>query len=80
MATVVNEEILSERARIVQDESGKYHYYRDDIELEKGVLLNKQRVDDNWEIYTKWMTYFTAYPDKFIELITPAESNFKLFF
>ena len=77
---VLNEEVISERARIVQDDSGKYHYFRDDIELEKGILLNRQRVDEQWDVYTKWMNYFTAYPDKFIELITPAESTFKLFF
>ena len=76
----LNEEVISERARIVQDDSGKYHYFRDDIELEKGILLNRQRVDEQWDVYTKWMNYFTAYPDKFIELITPAESTFKLFF
>ena len=77
---VLTEEVISERARIIQDDGGKYHYFRDNIELEKGVLLNRQRVDDQWDVYTKWMNYFTAYPDKFIELITPAESNFKLFF
>lgn len=80
MEKVINTEVVSDRASIVQDESGKYHYYRDGIELEKGVLLSKNQVDDKWDIYTKWMNYFTAYPDKFIELITPAESNFKLFF
>ena len=80
MEQVINTEVISDRANIVQDESGKYHYYRDGIELEKGVLLSKDQVDDKWDIYTKWMNYFTAYPDKFIELITPAESNFKLFF
>lgn len=80
MEEVINTEVVSDRASIVQDESGKYHYYRDGIELEKGVLLSKNQVDDKWDIYTKWMNYFTAYPDKFIELITPAESNFKLFF
>ena len=36
---VVNEEVISERARIVQDDSGKYHYFRDDIELEKGISI-----------------------------------------
>lgn len=80
MTQTIMEEIISDKAKIVQDEGGKYHYYRDDIELEKGVMLNKQRVDENWDVYVKWMNYFTAYPDKFIELITPAESNFKLFF
>ena len=58
---VLNEEVISERARIVQDDRGKYHYFRDDIELEKGILLNRQRVDEQWDVYTKWMNYFTAY-------------------
>lgn len=68
------------RTKILQDDNGGYHYFRDDIELEKGVLLNKKRVDDNFNEYTKWLNFFTAYPDKFIELITPSESNFTLFF
>lgn len=77
---IIYEEVLSDRARIVQEESGKYHYYRDGIELEKGIMLTKERVEANLEVYKKWMEYFTAYPDKFVEMITPSESNFKLFF
>jgi hypothetical protein len=80
MASIIHEEVLSDRAKIVQDETGRYHYYRDGIELDKGIMLNKKRVEEKWGVYTKWMNYFTAYPDKFVELITPAESNFKLFF
>ena len=65
---------------ITQDENGAYHYFRNGIELSKGVMLTKERANKNWDLYAKFMNYFTAYPDKFIELITPSESNFKLFF
>lgn len=76
----MNKEVINEKAYILQDDNGSYHYFRDDIELEKGIVLSKERVEKNFKIYTKYMNYFTAYPDKFIELITPVESNFKLFF
>ena len=55
-------------------------YYRDGIELEKGVELNEERIQDNWDLYTKYCNLFTAYPDLFIDLITPTESNFELYF
>lgn len=80
MGNAIKTEVVSDRAVIVLDENGRYHYYRDGIELEKGVMLSKERVEQNWEEYIKWLNYFTAYPDKFIELITPSESNFQLFF
>ena len=55
-------------------------YYRDGIELDKGVELNEERIQENWDLYTKYCNLFTAYPDLFIDLITPVESNFELYF
>lgn len=69
-----------EQNQVIQDENGVYHYFREGVELEKGAILTKERVAKNWDTYTKYMNYFSAYPDKFIELITPEGSEFKLFF
>lgn len=68
------------KVETVQDDNGTFHYYRNGIELEKGAIMTRERIEKNWDLYTKYMNYFTVYPDKFIELITPVESNFKLFF
>jgi len=63
-----------------QEINGSMHYYRNGIELEKGVELTSQRIDDNLELYEKICNKFTAYPDLLLELLTPVDSNFDLFF
>lgn len=52
----------------------------DRAKIEKSVELNEKRVMDNRELYEKYASLFTAYPDLFIDMITPEESNFQLFF
>ena len=64
----------------VRDSSGITKYYKDGILLEKGVNLTQERIEKNIDFYNLLFDYFTAYPDLFIDLITPSESNFKLFF
>ena len=62
------------------DENGIVKYYRDGIELEKGVVLTKERIERNRALYEKLCNLFSAYPDLYIDLITPAGSNLSLFF
>ena len=52
---------------------------RERNKIEKGVILTEDRINKNYELYTKYISFFTAYPDLFIDLITPKESHFKLF-
>ena len=52
---------------------------RDGIIVEKGVILSEDRIIKNMELYEFYISFFTAYPDLFIDLITPKSSNFKLF-
>lgn len=59
---------------------GVQKYYRDGIELEKGIILLQERIDKNMELYQKYCWLFTVYPDLFIDLITPSDQSFKLFF
>lgn len=49
------------------------------IKIEKGTLLTEDRINKNFDLYSKYMNYFYTYPDLFIDLITPKESNFTLF-
>lgn len=64
----------------IADDSSVQRFYRDGIELEKGVMLSEERIIEHEELYKKYCEFFTAYPDLFIDLITPVDSNFQLFF
>ena len=44
-------------------------YYRNGIELEKGVLLNDDRINENSELYEYYATIFSVYPDIFLDII-----------
>lgn len=66
-------------ARSVTVNSGQ-SYFRNGIQLEKGATLSEQRIGKHLKLYQQYMDYFTAYPDKFLDLITPTTSKFKLKF
>lgn len=53
--------------------------YRDGIELEKGVSLTEDWLLKNEGLlYDSWCIY-AAYPDVYLDLIKPTNSNFHLF-
>ena len=54
--------------------------YRDGLEIEKGVVLNEEYLTKNLDNIGQMMSIFSAYPDVFLDFITPSDSNFKLFF
>lgn len=53
--------------------------YHKGIELEKGVVITPQFLEKNIELLNNCIQIFSAYPDIFLDLITPLESNFGLF-
>lgn len=53
---------------------------KDGIPLEKGVTLTEQFVRKNYNVISDYINYFMAYPDLFLDLIKPQDSNFSLFF
>lgn len=55
-------------------------YYKEGIELEKGVVLTEDYLISIEPLLQRYFNLFTAYPDLYIDLITPSDSNFKLFF
>ena len=53
--------------------------YHNGIELEKGVVITPTFLDRNQDLMMDCIQIFTAYPDIFLDLITPVNSNFTLF-
>ena len=53
---------------------------RDGIELDKGAVLTNEYLNRHYDDLTKWVNYFTAYPDIYLDIIKPVESEFSLFF
>ena len=56
------------------------HFFREGIELEKGAILTEEYLIKNENLFERYANFFSAYPDIFVDLITPTESNFSLFF
>ena len=53
---------------------------REGIELEKGAVITNEYLDRHYNELCKWVNYFTAYPDIYLDIIKPADSEFSLFF
>ena len=54
--------------------------YKNGIPIEKGISLNEEYLQQRKEEIGKMMGFFTAYPDLFLDLITPEDTNFQLYF
>ena len=54
-------------------------YKREDIPLEKGVVLTEQYLTSIQDLLEKYMNFFTAYPDIFLDIIAPVDAQIKLF-
>lgn len=54
--------------------------YKDGVEIEKGIVLNESYLEENLEELGNIFSIFTAYPDIFLDLITPENGTIKLFF
>ena len=53
--------------------------YKDGIEVEKGVVITETWLEKNEELLFDYWQLFAAYPDLYLDLITPQRSNFTLF-
>ena len=53
--------------------------YHDGIELEKGVVITQEWLEKNEELLYDCWNLYAAYPDIYLDLITPTNSNFNLF-
>lgn len=59
--------------------SSIHKLYHDDIELEKGVVLTPSFLERNEDLIADYIQTWSAYPDIYLDLITPEDSNFTLF-
>ena len=71
--------ILSTRQELTPNEFVE-RAEREGIELEKGAVITNEYLDRHYEDLCKWVNYFTAYPDIYLDIIKPADSEFSLFF
>lgn len=74
---------MSEPIRLYDPDSATFgtheKIYRDNIELEKGVVITEDWLLKNEELlYDCWCIY-AAYPDIYLDVIKPVESSFNLF-
>lgn len=53
---------------------------RDGIPVEKGVGMTTIFLEENFEMLCQYADMYIAYPDLFIDLVTPIASTFKLYF
>lgn len=53
--------------------------YRDGIELDKGTVITEQWLQKNEELLYDCWNIYTVYPDIYLDLIKPVDSNFNLF-
>lgn len=71
--------ILSTRQELTPNEFVE-RAEREGIELEKGAVITNEYLDRHYGELCKWVNYFTAYPDIYLDIIKPADSEFSLFF
>ena len=57
-----------------------YINFMDADEQESTGFLTRKRIDAHFEEVGEMLNIFIAYPDLFLDLITPKESHFHLFF
>lgn len=53
---------------------------RDGTEVQKGITLNEDYLEKNFNEIGKMLDIFVAYPDIYLDTIKPTDSNFVLFF
>lgn len=58
----------------------EYINFLNQTEKKSERILTKSRVDENFENYGKAINTFLAYPDIFVDLLSPKDSEFSLFF
>ncbi len=54
--------------------------FRDGVEIVKGTTLNEDYLEQHFQEIGDVMEVFITYPDVYMDIIKPAESNFDLFF
>ena len=53
---------------------------KDGVKIEKGISLNEEYLTRNFDKIGEMFQFFSAYPDFFLDIITPEDDNISLFF
>ena len=53
---------------------------RNGVAIQKGATLNKNRINKKLALYEIYCTFFSVYPDLYLDLIKPQNSGFNFFF
>lgn len=72
--------ILTARQKLMQESDYIEKAEREGIELDKGSVLTQTYLESREADLRKWGNLFSAYPDYYLDIITPVDSEFKLFF
>lgn len=75
----MNKKLLTPRKELFDNEVVQ-RAERDGIEVEKGVILTHDYLEVHEEELRELMSFYTAYPDIYLDTIKPADSTFELFF
>lgn len=71
---------LLSSSRSIFDDEQIQRGYREGIEIEKGIILNEDYLQNNYDKLGSILSEWTAYPDVYLDVISPEDSNFTLFF
>ena len=72
--------LLENRRKLESSADYQQVGYKKGIPVEKGVILNEDYLRKHKKEIGDMFTFFSAYPDLFLDLITPEEEHFQLFF
>lgn len=72
--------VLTARQKLLQNSEYIEKAEREGIELDKGSVLTQAYLERHEEDLRKWADLFTAYPDYYLDIIRPIDSEFQLFF
>lgn len=55
-------------------------YYRNGVEMEKGAIITKRRIEKHRKLYEQVCGFWSVYPDTFLDFIKRQDSHFSLYF
>ena len=58
----------------------KTYDFQNDSHLISDLVVTEKRIDTNLEKWADVLSFYYSYPDLFVDLITPVDSKFKLYF
>ena len=72
---------LKAKTEANKDKNIKYNrMVKNGIVVQKGSTLSRARINKNLALYEIYCTFFSAYPDLYLDMIKPSNSGFNLYF